>query len=168
MANRPTQLTRFTVILLLVLLSLSFVTGLGLWYVHEQREKISENPQIQLPRWTSLCQTTHGLLNPAISAVFGFLWFAHVRGGWKMRANRKSGGSMTALMIILIVTGVGLYYDDSRRHFWFTLHLLAGLLIAFVLPAHWFAARSWVKSLGDSSATKPVDQCSTGREGKVT
>ena len=105
MANRPTQLTRFTVILLLVLLSLSFVTGLGLWYVHEQREKISENPQIGLPRWTSLCQTTHGLLNPAISAVFGFLWFAHVRGGWKMRANRKSGGSMTALMIILIVTG---------------------------------------------------------------
>lgn len=151
MGNRPTQLTRFTVLLLLFLLGLSFITGLGLWYVHEQREQIAENPQIELPRWTALCQTTHGLLNPIISAVFGYLWFAHVRGGWRMKANRKSGGTMTGLMILLIATGVGLYYDDSRRHFWFTLHLLAGLLIAFVLPAHWFAARKWVRTLPQQS-----------------
>ena len=160
MANRPTQLTRFTVILLLVLLSLSFVTGLGLWYVHEQREKISENPQIQLPRWTSLCQTTHGLLNPAISAVFGFLWFAHVRGGWKMRVNRKSGGSLTVMMILLIVTGVGLYYGEAR-HVWFTLHLIPGLLLVIVLPLHWYSARKWVRSLESGRATKSDGQCST-------
>lgn len=151
MANRPTQLTQFTIILLVSLLSLSFLTGLGLWYVHEQREKMAEDPDVQLPRWTSLCQTSHGLLNPAISAVFGFLWFAHIRGGWRMRANRKSGGTMTTLMIVLIATGVGLYYDDKRRHFWFTLHLLAGLLIAFGLPVHWLVARKWVRSLENGS-----------------
>lgn len=147
MTHRPTQLAGFTVWLLLLLLGLSFVTGLGLWYVHEQREKKAENPAVELPRWTSLCQATHGLLNPVISAVFGFLWFSHVRGGWRMRANRKSGGTMTAMMIVLIATGVGLYYDTARLHLWFTLHLLAGLLIAFVLPAHWFAARKWVRTL---------------------
>ena len=145
MANRPTQLTRFTVTLLLVLLGLSFISGLGLWYVHEKRENIAEDPAAEFPKWTSACQTTHGLLNPVISAVFGYLWFAHVRGGWRMRANRKSGGTMTALMIVLIATGVGLYYANSGRHFWFTLHLLAGLLIVFALPVHWIAARKWVR-----------------------
>ena len=156
MANRPTQLTRFTIVLLVVLLGLSFLSGIGLWYVHEQREKMAGNPELELPRWTSACQTVHGLLNPAISAVFGYLWFAHVRGGWRMKANRKSGGTMTAMMIVLIATGVGLYYDDARRHFWFTLHLLAGLLIAFVLPTHWFAARKWVRNL-ENSATGRTD-----------
>ncbi|HEX7862610.1 MAG TPA: hypothetical protein VF773_19910 [Verrucomicrobiae bacterium] len=159
MANRPTQLTRFTIVLLVVLLGLSFLSGIGLWYVHEQREKMAENPEMELPRWTSACQTVHGLLNPAISAVFGYLWFAHVRGGWRMKANRKSGGTMTAMMIVLIATGVGLYYDDARRHFWFTLHLLAGLLIAFVLPTHWFAARKWVRNLEAGSATKTDSEC---------
>ncbi len=154
MANRPTQLTRFTIVLLVVLLGLSFVSGLGLWYVHEQREKMAENPELELPRWTSACQTVHGLLNPAIRAVFGYLWFAHVRGGWRMKANRKSGGTMTTMMIVLIATGVGLYYDDARRHFWFTLHLLAGLLIAFVLPTHWFAARKWVRNLENGGGPK--------------
>jgi hypothetical protein len=158
MANRPTQLTRFTIILLIGLLGLSFVTGLGLWYVHEQREKMAEDPAAELPDWTSLCQTTHGLLNSAISAVFGYLWFAHVRGGWRMRANRKSGGTMTALMIVLIATGVGLYYDDARRHFWFTLHLLAGLLIAFATPVHWVVARKWVRSIEAAGATKTQDR----------
>ena len=58
------------------------------------------------------------------------------------------------MMIVLIATGVGLYYDDARRHFWFTLHLLAGLLIAFVLPTHWFAARKWVRGLENGSREK--------------
>ena len=160
MANRPTQLTRFTISLLLILLGLSFVSGIGLWYVHEQREKMAEDPAAELPKWTSVCQTTHGLLNPAISAVFGYLWFAHVRGGWRMRANRKSGGTMTGLMIVLIATGVGLYYDDARRHFWFTLHLLAGLLIAFALPVHWVAARKWVRAIEDGG-TKVGERGST-------
>jgi hypothetical protein len=164
MANRPTQLTRFTVILLLVLLGLSFISGVGLWYVHELREKIAENPAAELPKWTSFCQTTHGLLNPAISAVFGYLWFAHVRGGWRMRANRKSGGTMTALMIVLIATGVGLYYGEAR-HFWFTLHLLAGLLIAFALPVHWVVARKWVQAIESGNGTKTAERGSIVEKG---
>ena len=146
MANRPTQLTSSVIVLLVILLALSFITGLGLWFVHEQREKLASGEIDDLPNWTSLCQTTHGVLNPAISALFGYLGFNHVRGGWKMRVNRKSGGTLSGLMIVLIATGAGLYYGEAR-HFWFTLHLLAGLLIVIVLPMHWRAARKWVRSL---------------------
>lgn len=148
MPNRPTQLSRVVIFLLILLLGLSFLTGLGLWYVHEQREQRAD-----LPGWTSFCQTTHGLLNPIISALFGFLWFNHIRGGWKMRVNRKSGGTLSGLMIVLIATGAGLYYG-AARHFWFTLHLLAGLLLAIVLPMHWYAARKWVRESQPGNATQ--------------
>ena len=155
MANRPTQLTRSLILLLVSLLFASFITGIGLWYVHEQREALAE-----VPRWTNVCRNVHGIVNPAICAAFGFLWFNHVRGGWKMRVNRKSGGSLTVMMILLIVTGVGLYYGEAR-HVWFTLHLIPGLLLVVVLPLHWYSARKWVRSLEAGRATKSDGQCST-------
>jgi hypothetical protein len=159
MANRPTQLNNFLIITLVSLLALSFITGIGLWYVHEQREAASGT----IPPWTNACRMLHGIVNPAICVVFGFLWFNHIRGGWKMRVNRKSGGTLTASVILLIASGVGLYYGDETGHFWFTVHLIPGLLIAFVLPAHWFAARKWVRTVEKSSATKLDDQCSMER-----
>ncbi|MGZ8940588.1 MAG: hypothetical protein ACXW32_15390, partial [Limisphaerales bacterium] len=116
-----------------------------------------ESPGSDLPQWTNACRILHGIVNPAICAVFGFLWFNHIRGGWKMRVNRKSGGSLTAIIIVLIASGVGLYYADEARHFWFTVHLIPGLLLAFVLPAHWFAARKWVRTLEGNGATKLND-----------
>ena len=146
MGNRPTQLTSFTVTLLVILLGLSFITGIGLWYVHEQREKFANKEIQSLPKWTSVCQVSHGLLNPAITAMFGYIWFAHVRGGWRMGVNRRSGGTLSGIMIVLIATGAGLYYGGGR-HFWFTLHLLAGLLLVFVLPVHWLAAGKWVRTM---------------------
>jgi hypothetical protein len=147
MANRPTQLTTPLILLLVSLLFVSFVTGLGLWYVHEQREALAE-----VPGWTNVCRNLHGIVNPAICCVFGFLWFNHVRAGWKMRVNRKSGVALTALLILLIATGVGLYYGEAR-HVWFTLHLIPGLLLGIVLPLHWYSARKWVRSLGPNRAT---------------
>jgi len=138
--NRPTQLSRATLVILCGLLGVSFVSGLGLWLVHELREEGGD-----VPRWASACQTLHGLVNPAICTLFGYLWFAHIRGGWKMGVNWRSGGSLTVLLSVLIVTGAGLYYAASGRHTWFTIHLLAGLLLAAILPIHWWLARRWAK-----------------------
>lgn len=153
MTNRSTQLSRSVITFLVISLSLSFLTGLGLWYVHEQREALSRGDISELPQWTSACQITHGILNPLITALFGYLWFYHVRGGWKMRVNRKSGGTLNGLMIVLIATGVGLYYGEGS-HFWFTLHLLAGLLIVFVFPLHWRSARNWVRGTERTSVPR--------------
>ena len=137
MANRPTQLGRLALLILIASLALSFVSGLGLWYVHEQREKLGD-----LPQWTSFCQSLHGLLNPLLCVAFGVL-FSHIAGGWRMRAIRKSGVAMAVAFAALIITGAALYYSEYR-HFYFTIHLLAGLLLPFLLAAHWYQARRWV------------------------
>ena len=156
MVTRPTQLTTSVVFLLVSLLLISFISGLGLWYIHELRESQSERPS-----WTNACRTIHGIVNPGICVLLGFLWFNHIRGGWKMHVNRPSGTSLTVSLILLIISGVGLYYSDEANHFWFTLHLIPGLLLAFILPAHWFAARRWVRSLENRGATIPSEQRST-------
>ncbi len=155
MANRPTQLSSFFIVLLVVLLGLSFVSGLGLWYIHE----LLESQPADLPAWRSLCRAVHGIVNPALCVMFGFLWFNHIRGGWKMRVNRKSGGTLTALLIILIATGPAFYYGNGG-HFWFTVHLTAGVALAIVLPIHWWSARKWVRSIQETGATNSQDQCS--------
>jgi hypothetical protein len=139
MGKRSTQLGRLTLALLITLLVASFVTGLGLWYIHEQREKLAD-----LPFWTSACQTVHGLVNPLICLVLGFISATHMRAAWKIRANWKSGVLLTAMLVVLILTGVALYYSDNR-HFYFTAHLIAGLLLPILLPVHWFMAKRWVR-----------------------
>jgi hypothetical protein len=140
MANRPTQLTVLFLWILAVSLAISFLTGLGLWYIHELREDLAD-----LPRWTSACQTLHGLVNPIICVAFGYL-FTHIAGGWKMQVNRKSGTTLTASLAVLILTGAAIYYSDNR-HLYFTIHLLAGLLLPFFLGAHWLQARRWVRKI---------------------
>lgn len=142
MAGRSTQLSRGFLFVLTSALILSFISGLGLWYVHEQREKLAE-----LPRWTWLCQTTHGLLNPLIAVQFGWM-VTHISGGWRMRVNRKSGGSVTVMLAVLIATGAALYYF-ADRHVYFTIHLLAGLLLPFCFGFHWLQARKWVRSVSE-------------------
>jgi hypothetical protein len=143
MANRPTQLTLLFLWVLAISLAVSFVTGLGLWYIHELREDLLREDLADLPRWTSACQTLHGLVNPLICIAFGYL-ITHIAGGWKMNVNRKSGVALTASLALLILTGAAIYYSDNR-HLYFTIHLLAGLLLPFILAAHWIQARKWVK-----------------------
>lgn len=139
MANRPTQLGRGFLWLLGVSLLLSFITGLGLWYIHELREQLAETPP-----WTWWCQSLHGALNPVICALFGYLCFSHIPVGWGMKANRKSGAFLVVLMSGLILTGIGLYYA-ANRHLQFTVHLLLGLLLPFGLGVHWAMARKWAR-----------------------
>jgi hypothetical protein len=137
---RPTRLGRISIFILLAGFGLSFVSGLGLWYIHELREKLGD-----LPKWTAFCQSLHGLLNPVLCVYFGFM-LPHVAGGWRMNANRKTGGALALSFVLLIITGAALYYSD-HRHFYFTVHLVAGLLFPFILVAHWRQARRWAARL---------------------
>ena len=144
MARRATQISPGTLTLLVSLLVVSFISGIGLWYVHEQREKFAD-----LPWWTSMCRTVHGVVNPAICVVFGVLWSGHIRGGWRMGVNRKSGVALSTIVVLLIGTGVGLYYS-GEQHLYFSIHLAAGLALGLMLPIHWILARRWVRSVQDA------------------
>ena len=76
--------------------------------------------------------------------IFGALIPQHIRLAWHAKRNRKSGSWMTAIAIIIIVTGFGLYYgsEDWREPIKWT-HLIVGLLSVTILILHiWLGRRS--------------------------
>ena len=76
--------------------------------------------------------------------IFGALMPQHIRLAWHAKRNRKSGSWMTAIAIIIIVTGFGLYYgsEDWREPIKWT-HLIVGLLSVTILILHiWLGRRS--------------------------
>lgn len=141
MPERPTKLGVVFLWVLALALGLSFITGIFLWYAQIQREQFLEPPT-----WQHLCRTTHGLLNPLLCAVFGYLWWGHIRGGWRMRANLATGALLAVDLAVLIISGQGLYYANARA-FWFWSHLGFGLLLPLALVVHWLFARRWVAGL---------------------
>jgi hypothetical protein len=85
----------------------------------------------------------HGISSYAILVVIGSLLPRHVRSGWMRRRNLVTGLTVTAVMAILAVTGLGLYYGGEDLHGpvkW--LHVAFGLGCFALFPAHAFLVRS--------------------------
>jgi hypothetical protein len=89
----------------------------------------------------------HGIAAAAMTWLFGLLWLAHVRRAWQARRNRRSGGTMVAVMSWLCVSGLGLYYigNDAAREFVGNGHWLVGLFAALWLPIHIWRGRRAVR-----------------------
>ena len=140
--GRTTQIGRGVLAALVILLVISFVTGLGLWVVHEGSEKGEAEPA-----WGRAFQVLHGLANPLICVIYGWLWYSHIPGGWGMKVNRKSGASVVISVGMLILTGAAIYYTKGG-HLFFSLHLFSGLALPVCVAIHWRAARKWIAKGG--------------------
>jgi hypothetical protein len=80
----------------------------------------------------------HGAAAMGFLVMFGTLLRGHIAGGWRRGRRRTSGGSMTALSGVLILTGYGLYYAGSEtlRPWISAVHWIVGLLAAGLLAFH--------------------------------
>jgi hypothetical protein len=90
----------------------------------------------------------HGIAASAMTWLFGLLWLAHVRRAWHARRNRRSGGTMVALLGWLCLSGLGLYYigNDAARVWIANGHWVAGLIAGVWLPIHIWRGRRAVRS----------------------
>lgn len=145
-ADRPNRLNLAVHIITLVLLGLSFVSGILIWRgVHLQQA------QAATPVWLRGCVIVHGVLNPFLCGLFGYFLGDHIRIGWRLEANRVSGFLMEACFAALILTGVGLYYSggEAFRNFCVVAHRALGLALPVCLAVHWVAGKRWAKSFAD-------------------
>ena len=80
----------------------------------------------------------HGVL--AMFAVWGFgvLWTFHIRRAWRLRRHRGTGATMFAVMLVLALTGLLLYYagDETLRSWSSAVHWIVGFAGAAALVAH--------------------------------
>ncbi len=83
----------------------------------------------------------HGGFSFASLWIFGLLWSIHILRGWNMRWRRWSGGALVAATVLLIITGWGLYYFDSRevREITSFIHWVIGLFAFALFFLHWLS-----------------------------
>ncbi len=110
-----------------------YAVGLGLWlsgalwllfhYFFEQKGQLGASPHPLESWWLTL----HGAFGFAAIWTFGWLWRAHITGGWATRRKRPSGGLLVGTLAGLTFSGYLLYYLGHEQ-----LHALTSLL-------HWSA-----------------------------
>ena len=94
----------------------------------------------------------HGMLNPFLCGLLGYLTHQHIRVGWRTRANLTSGVAMVVVFGGLILSGTILAYggSESTREVVVWIHRGLGLLLPLGLAAHWIQAWKWVRKLQES------------------
>lgn len=116
---------------------LTFVSGLG-WladhYLFAGSADFGDAHAALEPWWLRL----HGAAAMAGLVVLGSLLPGHIARAWRLRRNHRSGLLMLSLVVLLVVTGYGLYYagDEETRPWISVVHWLAGMLAAAGLVLH--------------------------------
>ncbi len=141
-ATRPSRLAPLTHIAVVLLLSLSFISGVAIWRGQTLQARMTETPS-----WLHAFLILHGWLNPFLCALFGYLCCQHIRLGWQLRANLLTGFSMEVIFAGQILSGAGLYYAGSPewRNVLVGAHRILGVLLPLGLAAHWLAGTRWAK-----------------------
>ena len=111
------------------------VTGV-VWMV------VQSNPDEGNPT-ASLMLKVHGAAAMVALILFGAL-INHIRNGWRAKKNRASGIPMLLVIVLLIVTGYGLYYagDEQLRSLISRWHAWIGVGVFLLLPAHALLGRA--------------------------
>lgn len=86
----------------------------------------------------------HGAGVMILLFFLGSLMNSHIRRALKAGRNLTSGWSMIVLMVLLIVTGFGLYYlaREGDRPLWSLVHWIGGLGLAMLVIAHVLIGRA--------------------------
>lgn len=99
-------------------------------------------------RWESLAEYAHQLLvSHGVSAYLSVLAFGavipgHIRSAWNVRRNRNSGVAMIAVSVLLMGSGLLLYYGSEEMHdtvLW--VHWIVGGFVVALFPYHLVAGR---------------------------
>jgi cytochrome b subunit of formate dehydrogenase len=119
----------------------------------------------------------HGISAYAVLIAIGSLLPLHVRSGWHRRRKRWTGGSTLAVLVLLAITGLVLYYgSEATRQPARWIHIVIGMACIALFPVHALLAatvrrsadnampaRDLAQDLGQSQARGPVPIAETPR-----
>lgn len=131
------------------------LTGLAWFILHDLVE--TERGETQ-----RLLLTLHGVSAYATLIVMGSLLPLHVRSGWHRRRKRWTGGTTLAVLVLLAVTGLVLYYgSEETRETARWLHIGIGIVCMALFPVHAMLAGAVQRST--DSATSPQERAAESR-----
>jgi hypothetical protein len=83
----------------------------------------------------------HGVSAYLFVLLFGAVMPTHIKSGWKNKRNRTSGGFMVAVMALLLVSGLFLYYGADTREAALWVHWVIGCGLVLLFPLHFILGR---------------------------
>ncbi len=88
--------------------------------------------------------TAHGILSPLYLVALGALIPVHMKRSWAAGRNQASGVFIVTIHLVLIATGLGLYYagTESLRAISVSVHLWIGLGLPLILIGHVLLGRT--------------------------
>jgi hypothetical protein len=136
----PLGLPRYRKIILYSIAAGIWSSGL-LWLIFrtymQQESDFGVTPH-PLEHWWRIL---HGAFGFASIWMFGELWGVHIAKGWSRHWRRWSGGTLAAGVIVLILSGLGLYYVENQEVLSLvgTIHWSIGLAVLVAFGIHWFS-----------------------------
>lgn len=104
----------------------------------------------------------HGISAYAVLIAIGSLLPLHVRSGWYRRRKRWTGGTTLAILVLLAMTGLVLYYGgEATREPARWIHIAIGIACIALFPVHALFAATVRRSA--DSATSSRDGASESR-----
>lgn len=106
--------------------------------------KLGWDVALPLPEGSRLWfAAVHALVAFAALVCVGALLPLHVRHGWRLRQNVRSGLAVLTVFAVLALTGLAIYYiAEERVSLWSSaLHACIGIVAALAITIHVIAAR---------------------------
>ncbi|WP_445775849.1 hypothetical protein [Shewanella sp.] len=91
----------------------------------------------------------HVLTGWTLLMLLGALWHSHIRAGWRKKRNHYSGVIQSMSLLLLALTGVGLYYlgSEDSQLFASVLHTLFGVSLCASFTWHFIHGLTLQKKL---------------------
>lgn len=136
-----------------LILTLCAVTGL-LWFVLRDVLSIAPNSNDRI------VLVLHGVSSFLALMAFGSVLPTHVRVTWKANKNRMSGLLVVAMLAVLSLTALVLYYGSEEMHMTFKwTHIVIGLGAFACFPLHVVLGKISKKTQHADSTKKEYATC---------
>lgn len=136
-ARRPSRLPRWQEWSVYITCGLLIASGIG-WLIFDQWMRVvgEFGPEHHPVQHVTLI--LHGVTVYAFLIVVGTMIPVHIRLGWNIGRNRKSGLVLAVVSLVLALTALGLYYfgDEFVRHWASLVHWVVGLVVLPMLAIH--------------------------------
>ena len=136
-SRRPTRLPRWHELAVYFAFSALLVTGLA-WLALDQWVRVAGEFGPEHHPAENVALIVHGVAAYAFLIVAGALIPVHIKLGWSIGRNRVSGVTLAAILGVLSITALGLYYlsGDSARSWSSLAHWIVGLIALPALLIH--------------------------------
>ena len=142
-ARRPTKLPRWHEWSIYSSFGLLFVSGVA-WLILDRWVRVEGEFGPEHHPAEHLMLVLHGVAAYALLMVAGALIPVHIKLGWSIRRNLKSGITVAIALVILSLTALGLYYlsGEGSRSLASLAHWALGIVTLPLLAIHVIRAHS--------------------------